>query len=78
MNELYELLCSINPKVDYWNEQHLIDERVYDSMQTVYLLSQLCCMYDIQIEPQDMVPENFNSMQAIWELVQQYRSQKHG
>lgn len=77
MNELYDILCSINPNVDYWNEAHLIDERVYDSLQTVYLLSQLCSEYNLEIEPQDMVPENFNSIHAMWKLIQRYRSQEN-
>ena len=58
MEKLLDILREINSEIDYEHERQLIDERLYDS---------------IQIEPQDMVPDNFNSVEAMWELIQKYK-----
>lgn len=73
MEKLLDILREINSEIDYEHERQLIDERLYDSIQVVYLISALCSEFDIQIEPQDMVPDNFNSVEAMWELIQKYK-----
>jgi hypothetical protein len=72
MEKLLAILCQINPEIDYWQEKHLIDNRLYDSIQIVYLIEEISSEFEIEIEPQDMLPENFNSLDAIWKLVQKY------
>ena len=36
----------------------------------VSLVGELCDEYDIEIGADEIVPENFNSVEAIWALVQ--------
>lgn len=69
MDELIEILKGIHPEVDYETEESLIDSRIFDSFDIVTLVGQLTEEYDIEIGPEDLVPENFNSAKRIYELV---------
>ncbi len=70
MDELLEILEDINPDVDYTKEKHLIDHKVLDSFSIVSLVSQISETFDIEIGPQYLVPENFNSAEAMWKMIQ--------
>lgn len=69
MDELIEILMDINPDVDYENETALIDGKVLDSFSIVTLISEISDTFDIDISPKYLVPENFNSVQAMWEMI---------
>lgn len=69
MDELIEILKGIHPEVDYETEESLIDSRIFDSFDIVTLVGQLTEEYDIEIGPEDLLPENFNSAKRIYELV---------
>lgn len=73
MEKLMNILHMVNPDVDYFNENMLIEDRVLDSIQIVYLISLISDEYGIEIEPQDLIPENFNSVDAISKLIHGYR-----
>lgn len=72
MEKLMDILHLVNPDVDYQQEKSLIEDRVLDSIQIVYLISLISEEYDIEIEPQDLTPENFNSVEAIFKLIRGY------
>lgn len=73
MEKVLSILCKINPEINYKQEKYLVDQRLYDSVQITYLVAAICSEFEIEIEPQDMVPENFNSLDAIWGLIQKYK-----
>lgn len=70
MEELKEILTGIHPEVDYGTETGLIDRRIFDSFDVITLVGELMDTFDIEITAEQMVPENFNSMQDIWNLVE--------
>lgn len=70
MDELMDILMDINPDIDYEVEDQLIDGKVYDSFSIVNLVAQISEVFDIDISPKYLVPENFNSAQAMWEMIQ--------
>lgn len=70
MEELMEILMDINPDIDYENEKNLIDGKVLDSFSIVNLVSQISSTFDIEISPKYLVPENFNSVEAMWDMIQ--------
>ncbi len=70
MNELMEVLENLRPDVDFENETALVTGGVLDSFDIVGLVAELNDTFDIEIGPSDLVPENFNSAAAIWELVE--------
>ena len=55
--------------LDYEKEQALIDDHILDSFGVITLVSDLEEAFDISIEAGEMIPENFNSAQAIWNMV---------
>lgn len=70
MEELLEILEEINPDVDYQNEKNLIDGKVLDSFSIINLIAEICDCFDIEISPKWMRNENFNSVEAIWNMIQ--------
>lgn len=70
MDELLDIMNEINPDVDYETEDNLIDGQVYDSLSILTLITEICDTFDIEIGPKWMRNENFNSAQAIWNMIQ--------
>ena len=69
MEKLMEILKEIDDTIDFEKETALIDGRMLDSFGMITLVSELEDAFDIQIGASEMVPENFNSVQAMWEMV---------
>ena len=70
MDELLEILNDINPDIDYETEDNLIDGKVLDSFSIVSLIAQIMDTFDIDISPKWMRNENFNSVEAMWHMIQ--------
>lgn len=70
MEQLIEILEGVQPDADYENCTTLIDDGVLSSFDIISIVSELEDEYDIQIKPVDIIPANFNSAQAIYEMVQ--------
>lgn len=70
MEELLDILNDINPDVDYEKEENLIDGKVYDSFSIITLISAISETFDIELGPQHLIPENFNSAKAMWAMIQ--------
>lgn len=75
MEELLEILQDIDPDVDYETEDNLIDGKVLDSFSIIRLIASICDEFDIEISPKYLVPENFNSAQAMWDLIQKIQEE---
>ena len=60
----------IQPDADYETCTTLIDDEVLDSFAILSIVGELEEAFDIEITPVDIVPENFNSAQALWAMVQ--------
>lgn len=70
MEKLLELLKNIRPDVDFENETSLIDDGVLDSFDVVSIISELDDEFGVQVKINELDPENFNSVESIWEMVQ--------
>ena len=73
MEKLLELLKSVRPDVDFENETALIDDGILDSFDVVSIISELDDQFDVQIRITELDPENFNSAEAIWKMVQEMK-----
>lgn len=73
MEELLKLLKGIRPDVDFENETELIDEGILDSMDVVSIISEIDDVFGVQIRITELDPDNFNSAEAIWNLVQKLK-----
>lgn len=70
MEELYNILEELRPDVDFEAETALVTNGVLDSFDIVSLVTALNDAFDIEIKPNDLIPENFNSAQALWAMVE--------
>ncbi|MCI8692874.1 MAG: acyl carrier protein [Lachnospiraceae bacterium] len=71
MEDLLEILRSLHPDVDFETEEYLIDKGILDSMDIVSLISEINDAFEVTITAKDIVPANFNSAQALYELIQE-------
>lgn len=69
MEELEKILEEIRPDIDFKKEEKLIDNGILDSFDIISIVGELNMHYEIEINVEDLLPENFNSMEAIYELV---------
>ena len=70
MDEVIKILEEIQPDNDYETCDTLIDDGILDSFAILSIVSELEDAYDIRITPADIIPENFNSAAALYEMVQ--------
>lgn len=70
MDELLDILNEINPDIDYETETNLIDGKKLDSLSILTLITEICETFDIEIGPKWMRNENFNSVGAMWTMIQ--------
>ena len=73
MEKLLEILKEIRPDVDFENETELIDEGILDSFDVVSIISEIDDAFGVQIRINELEPENFNSADAIWNLIEKLR-----
>ena len=73
MDELLELLEDIKPTVDFRTCTGPIDDGYLDSFDILSIVSELNDAFGIEISPVDIVPENFNSAQALWNMVERLK-----
>lgn len=69
MESLLKILAEIRPDVDFEDNKELVDSGELDSFDIVTLVGELCDAYDIEIGADEIMPENFNSVEAIMALV---------
>ena len=69
MEELLEILEDISPDVDFETEEALVDDRLLSSFEIISIVSELNEHYGITLTPAEIIPENFNSAKALWDMV---------
>lgn len=70
MDKLLEILEETRPDVDFSKETRLIDDHILDSFDIISIVGDINDAFDVDINADDLLPENFNSAQAIWDLIQ--------
>ena len=63
-------LAKVKPNVDFKNATAIVDDGLLDSMDIVMLVGELNDEFDIEIQVTDLVPENFNTVDAIVKMVE--------
>lgn len=71
MEELLSILSDLHPEVDFETEEHLIDGMILDSFDIVTLISEIQEEFGVTIDASRIVPENFNSAEALFALIQE-------
>ncbi len=69
MKSVTEILKEIRPEFDFAGSSDFISDGLLDSFDMVTLVSALDKNYGISIQGTDIVPENFQNLQAIAALL---------
>ena len=69
MDKLMSILQEIKPGFDFTGRTDLVDSGDIDSFDVISLVSELNDAYDIEIPVEAIVPENFNSVEAMRALI---------
>ena len=70
MEKLLEILSSLHPDVDFENTSDLVDDGILDSLDIVALVTEIDAEMGVSIPAEEIVPENFNSAQALMALIE--------
>ena len=76
MEQLLEILTDIQPDVDFENEKHLIDDHLLDSLSIISLIAELEDAFDVTIPAVEIIPDNFNSADAMLEMLQRLQDEE--
>ena len=70
MERLIAILKDIHEDVDFELEDNLVDDGILDSLDIVTLITEINSEFGVSIPPEEIIPENFNSAKALWELIE--------
>ena len=70
MESLLEILLEIQPEVDFETCSTLVDDKILDSFDIISIITEVNTEYDVAIPAEEIIPENFNSAQALYELIE--------
>ncbi len=73
MEELYKILTELRPDINFDENKALIDDGILDSFDIVALVGEIGETFDVQVGVEDLIPENFNTVEAIWKLINRLR-----
>ena len=69
--EILSLLKETCPGIDFENEKALIDDEILVSLDIITIVSELMYHYGIELDVDDLLPENFNDLDAITAMVEE-------
>lgn len=70
MEKIIQIIKAINPLAKVDETTKLLDEHTLDSLSMITLVSELEDEFDVEISARDIVPENFQTVGAIAELIE--------
>ena len=70
MEKLLEILEQVRPDVDFANEKKLIDDGILDSFDIIQVVIALDENYNIEIDVEELEPDNFNTVEAMLALIE--------
>ncbi len=72
MDKLEEIIKGIRPDIDLTSTT-LVDDEVLDSFDIVSLVSEIIDGFGVELSVEDIVPENFNSVESMMNLIEKKR-----
>ena len=68
--KLLKILTGTCPGVDFRQETALIDDGILESLDIVTIVSEIMDEFEVELNVEDLLPENFNSLEAMLELIE--------
>lgn len=75
LERLLEILYDVRPDLDFENETHLIDDDLLDSYDIDTIVSEFNDAFDVEINEDDLVPEDFNSVEAMAAFIRRLQAE---
>lgn len=69
-DKLLDILYEIDPDIDYENEQNLVEDGLFDSLEVMSIVMEIESVFNTAIDPDDIVAENFDSVEAILKMIE--------
>jgi len=70
MEDLIAILEELHDDIDYETCTTLIDDKILDSFDIVTIVAEVNNEFDVQIPAEELTPENFNSAQSLYALIE--------
>jgi len=70
MEQLLKILKDTCPGIDFENETSIVDNELIDSLDIVTIVSEIMGTFNVELSVEDIIPENFNSAQAMMALIE--------
>lgn len=70
MNELLTILRELHPDIDFETATGLVEDSVLTSLDIVTIVTEVADSLDVNIPAEEILPENFDSAAALWQLIQ--------
>ena len=67
-----QVLTENYPEIDFESSTELVDDGILDSLTMVGIISALSMEFGVVLPYEDIVPENFNSIDAMVELIEKF------
>lgn len=74
MEKLLEILESVKPGVDFKSSSNMIEEGLIDSFDIVSIIANINEAFDIDFGVSEVVPENFATVQALYETIERIKN----
>lgn len=68
--QIYELLSKEYPEIDFKSSDALVDDGILDSLTITGIIALLSMEFGITIPYEEIVEENFNSVNALAKMVE--------
>jgi len=69
--QVLEILTEIRGDIDFEKETKLIDDNILASLDIVAIVGEFNDVFDVEISVEDLIPENFNSVDAMVALIEE-------
>ena len=73
-DEVLKLLPEEYPEIDFTGTDELVDDGVLDSLTLTGIIAALSMEFDIEIPYDEIIEENFNSVEAMAEMVERLQA----
>lgn len=70
MNGLLTILRELHPDIDFETATGLVEDSVLTSLDIVTIVTEVADRLDVNIPAEEILPENFDSAAALWQLIQ--------
>ena len=68
--KLLKILTETCRGVDFQQVTALIDDGILESLDIVTIVSEIMDEFEVELNVEDLLPENFNSLEAMLELIE--------